>query len=118
MVLMAAAMFTAAMLWAAFKEWDRPRPFFFHFALAESAVLGALVAQDLALFVMFFDLMLVPFYFLIGTWGVGERRVAATQARHLHACRLAPDARRGDRHGRDRQQGPRSELSRSPTLRR
>jgi NADH-quinone oxidoreductase subunit M len=78
MVLMAAAMFLAAMLWAAFKEWERPRLFFFQFALAESAVLGALVAQDLALFVMFFDLMLVPFYFLIGTWGVGERRVAAT----------------------------------------
>jgi NADH-quinone oxidoreductase subunit M len=33
--------------------------------LAESAVLGAFLAQDLALFVAFFDLMLIPFYFLI-----------------------------------------------------
>jgi NADH-quinone oxidoreductase subunit M len=46
-------------------------------ALAETAVLGAFCAQDLALFVVFFDLMLVPFYFLIGGWG-GEERVRAT----------------------------------------
>jgi NADH-quinone oxidoreductase subunit M len=45
--------------------------------LAQSAVLGAFLAQDLMLFVVFFDLMLVPFYFLIGAWG-GRDRVAAT----------------------------------------
>jgi NADH-quinone oxidoreductase subunit M len=60
-------------LWAAFREYDRPRLFFFNLALAETAVLGAFLAQDLALFVVFFDLMLVPFYFLIGAWGSGER---------------------------------------------
>ena len=32
-------------------------------------MLGAFLAQDLALFVLFFDLMLVPFYFLVGSWG-------------------------------------------------
>ncbi len=47
------------------KSIDRPRLFYFNFMLAESAVLGAFLAQDLALFVAFFDLMLVPFYFLI-----------------------------------------------------
>src|SRR5437870_13764872 len=46
--------------------------------LAESAVLGALLAQDLALFVAFFDLMLIPFYFLIGGWGRGPGRIRAT----------------------------------------
>ena len=40
-------------------------------------MLGAFLAQDLALFVLFFDLMLVPFYFLVGQWG-GPDRVAAT----------------------------------------
>ncbi len=45
--------------------------------LAETATLGAFLAQDLLLFVLFFDLMLVPFWFLIGTFG-GENRVAAT----------------------------------------
>jgi NADH-quinone oxidoreductase subunit M len=42
-------------------------------------VLGAFMAQDLALFIVFFDLMLVPFYFLIGGWGSGERVRATTK---------------------------------------
>jgi NADH-quinone oxidoreductase subunit M len=45
-------------------------------ALAEAAVLGAFMAQDLALFVLFFDLMLVPFLFLMLGWGGSERRAA------------------------------------------
>jgi NADH-quinone oxidoreductase subunit M len=44
--------------------------------LAETAVLGAFLAQDLALFVFFFDLMLVPFLFLMLGWGGRERRPA------------------------------------------
>ena len=59
------------------RAFERPRVFFFHLGLAETAVLGAFTAQDLALFVAFFDLMLVPFYFLIGQWG-GRERVRAT----------------------------------------
>jgi NADH-quinone oxidoreductase subunit M len=47
--------------------------------LAETAVLGAFMAQDLALFIVFFDLMLVPFYFLIGGWGTGDRVRATTK---------------------------------------
>jgi len=77
LVVVTTVIFTAAMLWCSFHEWDRPRLFYFHFALAESAVLGAFVAQDLALFVAFFDLMLIPFYFMSGMWG-GEDRVRAT----------------------------------------
>jgi NADH-quinone oxidoreductase subunit M len=69
--------FCAAMLWSAPRTWDRPRTFYFHFALAQSGVLGAFCAQDLALFVAFFDLMLIPFFFLSGMWG-GEDRVRAT----------------------------------------
>jgi NADH-quinone oxidoreductase subunit M len=64
---------------AAFTVHDRPRLFFFNLALAETAVLGAFMAQDLALFIVFFDLMLVPFYFLIGGWGSGERVRATTK---------------------------------------
>ncbi len=67
----------ACTLWASFSEWQKPRLFYFHMALAETSVLGALMAQDLALFVVFFDLMLVPFFFLTGIWG-GVRRVQAT----------------------------------------
>jgi NADH-quinone oxidoreductase subunit M len=58
---------------------NRPKLFYFHLGLAETAVLGAFCAQDLALFVVFFDLMLVPFYFLIGGWGGAERVKATTK---------------------------------------
>jgi NADH-quinone oxidoreductase subunit M len=71
-------LFAAAVLAANLRLWDRPRLFYFHFMLAESAVLGAFLAQDLALFVAFFDLMLIPFYFLVGGWGKEPGRVRAT----------------------------------------
>jgi NADH-quinone oxidoreductase subunit M len=71
-------LFAMAVLASNLREWDRPRLFYFHFMLAESAVLGAFLAQDLALFVAFFDLMLIPFYFMIGMWGQGPDRVRAT----------------------------------------
>ena len=74
-------LFAAAILAANLREWDRPKLFYFHFMLAESAVLGAFLAQDLALFVAFFDLMLIPFYFLIligDPTAPGPDRVKAT----------------------------------------
>ena len=69
--------FAAAAIAANFRAWERSRLFYFHLLLGETAVLGAFLAQDLALFVAFFDLMLIPFYFLAGQWGEGENRVAA-----------------------------------------
>ena len=77
LVLITTIVFAAAILYSAGREWPRQRVYYFQFALAESAVLGAFCAQDLALFVIFFDLMLIPFFFLSGIWG-GENRVAAT----------------------------------------
>jgi NADH-quinone oxidoreductase subunit M len=71
-------LFAVATLAANLRAWDRPRLFYFHLMLAESAVLGAFLAQDLALFVAFFDLMLIPFYFLTGGWGREPGRVRAT----------------------------------------
>ncbi|MBJ7458988.1 MAG: NADH-quinone oxidoreductase subunit M [Thermoleophilaceae bacterium] len=50
-------------------EYERPRMFYAMLALAEVGTLGAFMAQDLILFVLFFDLLLIPFYFLIGMWG-------------------------------------------------
>jgi len=71
-------LFAASALWITLRPpLDRPKLYAFHLGLAETAVLGAFLAQDLLLFVLFFDLMLVPFYFLIGQWG-GPDRVAAT----------------------------------------
>ncbi|HEV7495244.1 NADH-quinone oxidoreductase subunit M [Baekduia sp.] len=74
---LAAFIFLVCIVWAAFREWEHPKQFFLFFAVAESAVLGALMAQDLALFVLFFDLMLLPFLFLTGIWGPESTRVAA-----------------------------------------
>jgi NADH-quinone oxidoreductase subunit M len=80
LIVLTTLLFAAAALWVLLRPVERPRLFTFHLALAETAVLGAFMAQDLALFVLFFDLMLVPFYFLVGQWGSGRREdvVAAT----------------------------------------
>jgi NADH-quinone oxidoreductase subunit M len=73
LVLLTTVLFSVSLFWSSMREVDRPHLYYFWFALAESAVLGAFLAQDLILFVAFFDLMLIPFYFLVGSWGTGER---------------------------------------------
>jgi NADH-quinone oxidoreductase subunit M len=77
LVALTALLFAAASLWVLLRPpLQRPGLFAFHLGLAETAVLGAFLAQDLILFVLFFDLMLVPFYFLVGQWGAGDRAAA------------------------------------------
>src|SRR4051812_3481767 len=76
LVLLTTVVAFAVAVWLMVRPHERPGLFAFHFGLGETAVLGAFVAQDLALFVLFFDLMLVPFYFLVGQWG-GPNRIAA-----------------------------------------
>ncbi|MBA2580842.1 MAG: NADH-quinone oxidoreductase subunit M [Thermoleophilaceae bacterium] len=79
LVLMTALLWVPATFVSAHAGYTRPRLFYFQLGLAETAVLGAFLAQDLALFVVFFDLMLVPFYFLIGAWGGADRVQATTR---------------------------------------
>jgi NADH-quinone oxidoreductase subunit M len=69
LVVLTAVLWLGGTAFAAFREWERPQLFFFLLLLAETATLGAFLAQDLLLFVLFFDFMLVPFYFLFGSWG-------------------------------------------------
>ncbi len=69
LVVLTALLWLGGTAFAAFREWERPQLFFFLLLLAETATLGAFLAQDLLLFVLFFDFMLVPFYFLFGSWG-------------------------------------------------
>lgn len=52
---------------------ERTREFLFHLLLLETALMGVFMALDLVLFYVFFELTLVPTYFLIALWG-GERR--------------------------------------------
>ena len=51
----------------------------FHFFLLamESGVLGVFLATDLFLFYLFWELQVVPMFFLIGIWG-HENRIFAT----------------------------------------
>ena len=80
LVLLTTIAFTACILWAVQEgRRERERTFYFFFGLGHTAVLGALLAQDLALFVAFFDLMLVPFFFLTGIWGGPDRIQAVTK---------------------------------------
>jgi NADH-quinone oxidoreductase subunit M len=55
---------------------ERIKEYLFFMLVLETGMLGALVALDLFLFYVFWEVMLVPMYFLIGVWG-GQRRIYA-----------------------------------------
>jgi len=56
---------------------SRVKEFYLFMLLLETAMLGTFIALDMFLFYVFWELMLIPMYFLIGMWG-GERRIYAT----------------------------------------
>jgi NADH-quinone oxidoreductase subunit M len=53
-----------------------PKEYVIAMLVMESAMIGAFIALDLVLFYVFFELMLLPMYLVIGVWG-GARRVYA-----------------------------------------
>lgn len=55
------------------KTIHRPRFYYALLFLLSTGVAGAFLAQDLLLFFLFYELEIVPLYFLIAIWG-GERR--------------------------------------------
>src|SRR5581483_9806896 len=55
----------------------RVREFTVAMLLLEAGMVGAFVALDLFVFYVFWELMLIPMYFIIGIWG-GERRLYAS----------------------------------------
>lgn len=57
----------------------RPREFYGWSLVLMFATLGAFMARDLLLFYIFFELTLIPMFFLIGMWGGPERRHAASR---------------------------------------
>lgn len=54
----------------------RLREFLIAMLALETGMIGVFVAMDMFLFYLFWEVMLVPMYFLIGVWG-GQRRVYA-----------------------------------------
>jgi NADH-quinone oxidoreductase subunit M len=55
---------------------ERERAFYALMLVLEAGVVGVFVATDVFLFYVFFELTLVPMYFIVGVWG-GPRRVYA-----------------------------------------
>jgi len=53
------------------------KEFVITFLVLETGMLGAFLALDLFLFYVFWEIMLVPMYLIIGVWG-GERRIYAS----------------------------------------
>jgi NADH-quinone oxidoreductase subunit M len=67
----------ATIAYAFWSGRERPRAYFGLMLLLTGAVVGVFVAQDLLLFYVFWEAMMIPLYFLIGVWG-GAGRLAAT----------------------------------------
>ncbi len=65
---------------AALSSWEyiekREKEYYVLLLLLQAAVVGVFSAMDMFLFYLFFEVSLVPMYFLIGIWG-GERRLYA-----------------------------------------
>lgn len=60
----------------ALHERGRQKLYYMFLLLLEWAMIGVFVAQDLVIFYIFWEVTLVPMYFMIGIWG-SERRVYA-----------------------------------------
>ncbi|NWG15577.1 MAG: NADH-quinone oxidoreductase subunit M [Chloroflexi bacterium] len=60
-------------------ERGREKLYYAFMLLLEWAMIGVFVAQDLFLFYIFWEVTLVPMYFLIGIWGAEERIYAAVK---------------------------------------
>ena len=63
--------------WNHFPEPHNPKAFLILILVLHTGMLGTFVAQDLILFFVFFELVLLPMYFMIGVWGGEERQYAA-----------------------------------------
>ncbi len=57
----------------------RIREYYVWMLVLTCAMIGVFAARDLLLFYIFFELTLVPLYFLIGIWGGSQRRYAASK---------------------------------------
>jgi len=74
---MSVVVLAAAIGYAFWAGRERPRAYFGLMLLLTGAIVGVFVSQDLLLFYVFWEAMLVPLYFLVGVWG-GPGRLRAT----------------------------------------
>lgn len=76
MVLLTTLLTPLAIL-ASFSITERVKPYMILFLLLETGMLGVFMALDLLLFFVFWEIGLVPMYFLISQWGGKNRNYAA-----------------------------------------
>ncbi len=55
----------------------RPREYFAWLLLLETSILGVFCSLDLLLFFLFWEIEIIPMYFLITIWGTGRREYSA-----------------------------------------
>ncbi len=55
----------------------RPREYFAWLLLLETSILGVFCSLDLLLFFLFWEIEVIPMYFLISIWGTGRREYSA-----------------------------------------
>ncbi len=77
---LATVVMAAAIAYAFWVGRERPRAYFGLMLFLTSAVMGVFAAQDLLLFYVFFEAMMIPLYVLIGVWG-GPGRMGARRPR-------------------------------------
>jgi NADH-quinone oxidoreductase subunit M len=63
--------------WNHFPEPHNPKAFLILLLVLHTGMLGTFVAQDLILFFVFFEIVLLPMYFMIGVWGGEQRQYAS-----------------------------------------
>ena len=63
--------------WDHIPEPGNPKAFFILMLILETGMVGTFVAQDLILFFVFFEIVLLPMFFMIGVWGGENRRYAS-----------------------------------------
>ncbi|MDZ7679284.1 MAG: NADH-quinone oxidoreductase subunit M [Acidimicrobiales bacterium] len=63
--------------WNHFPEPRNPKAFLILILVLQTGMIGTFLAQDLILFFVFFEVVLLPMYFLIGVWGGEARQYAA-----------------------------------------
>jgi NAD(P)H-quinone oxidoreductase subunit 4 len=71
------SLLTVIALYASGKDIQRPRFYYGLLLLLNAGVSGAFLARDLLLFFLFYELEIVPLYFLIAIWGGARRGYAA-----------------------------------------
>ena len=63
--------------WNHFPEPHNPKAFLILILILETGMIGSFVAQDLLLFFVFFEFVLLPMYFMIGVYGGEQRKYAS-----------------------------------------